>query len=82
MKCTKTMIKIGAAILAVVAIAYIALPQYHALIFSAAPYLLFLLCPLSMMFMMKGMSAHQGGQPSASDVPQNRSPEEEPRPGQ
>jgi hypothetical protein len=57
MKCTKTMVVTGVALLAALALAYTALPQFRTLVVSAGPYLLFLLCPLSMLFMMKGMQS-------------------------
>jgi Protein of unknown function (DUF2933) len=59
MKCnTKTILFTGIGLFAALAAVYVALPQFRALELSAAPFLLFLLCPLSMMFMMKGMSSH------------------------
>ena len=59
MKCTKPMITTGAGLLAVLAIVYVALPQFQTFVLSVAPFLLILLCPLSMVFMMKGMNSHQ-----------------------
>ncbi|RKF35749.1 DUF2933 domain-containing protein [Paraburkholderia fungorum] len=60
MKCTKTMLATGAGLLGVLAVAYIAFPQFQSLVLSLGPYLLFLLCPLSMLFMMKGMNSSRG----------------------
>lgn len=58
MKCdTKTMIKVGVGIGAVLAVAYAMLPAFRALILASAPILLALICPLSMIFMMKSMNA-------------------------
>lgn len=57
MKCTKTMLTTGAVMLAALALAYAALPQFRTLVLSLGPSLLFLLCPLSMLFMMKGMNS-------------------------
>ena len=60
MMCNKqTMIKTGIGLVAVVAIAYAALPQFRVFILGLSPFLLSLLCPLSMFFMMKGMASHQ-----------------------
>jgi ABC-type transport system involved in multi-copper enzyme maturation permease subunit len=80
MKCTKTMLTAGAVILAALALAYAALPQFRALVLSAGPYLLFLLCPLSMMFMMKGMHSNSDRQVAPSDAPQDRLPAAEAQP--
>lgn len=66
MKCTKNMLVIGGIMLAVLAAAYFALPQFRALVVSAGPFLLFLICPLSMFFMMKGMNSHSD-RPTSSD---------------
>ncbi|NYT62799.1 DUF2933 domain-containing protein [Alcaligenaceae bacterium] len=38
-----------------VAIAYAAMPDFRGWILASAPFLFFLLCPLMMFFMMKGM---------------------------
>ena len=80
MKCTKTMLTAGAIILAALALAYVALPQFRALVVSAGPYLLFLLCPLSMMFMMKGMQSNNDRQVASSDTTRERLPAEEAQP--
>ncbi|MFW7342337.1 DUF2933 domain-containing protein [Pollutimonas sp. H1-120] len=53
----KTMIKVGFGLGTLLAIAYFTLPAARELISAAAPFLLFLICPLSMMFMMKGMTS-------------------------
>ena len=58
MKCdTKTMVRTGIGIGAVLVVAYFALPAFRAWIVASAPILLSLICPLSMLFMMKGMNA-------------------------
>lgn len=74
MKCTKTMLATGAVMLAVLAIAYAALPQFRALVVSAAPILLFLLCPLSMLFMMKGMHSHGDHRAPFGNAPKESPP--------
>lgn len=58
MKCdTKTMIKVGLCLGTLLAVAYFTLPAARELISVIAPFLLFLICPLSMIFMMKNMSS-------------------------
>lgn len=58
MKCdTRMMIKTGVGIAVVLAIAYFSLPAARELVTASAPILLALICPLSMIFMMKGMSS-------------------------
>lgn len=52
----KTMIKIAVGIALLLIVGYVAFPQSRTLIAAAAPYLLFLTCPLAMYFMMKGNS--------------------------
>lgn len=74
MKCTKTMLTTGAVILAALMLAYAALPQFRTLVLGAGPFLLFLLCPLSMMFMMRGMNSSRDHQAPPSDTPQDRLP--------
>ncbi len=57
MKCdTKTMLTVGLAVGASLAIAYFTLPAAQQLIAAASPFFLFLVCPLSMMLMMKSMN--------------------------
>ncbi|WP_439673220.1 DUF2933 domain-containing protein (plasmid) [Cupriavidus necator] len=59
MKCnTKTMIAVGVALLAMLAAAYAVWPPIRALVLGIGPYFLLLLCPLSMLLMMKSMGAH------------------------
>ena len=61
MQCdTKTMIKTGLGLGGVVVAAYVFVPDARALIDMAAPFLLFLLCPISMLFMMKSMKSRPG----------------------
>ncbi|WP_083909421.1 DUF2933 domain-containing protein [Caballeronia sp. Lep1P3] len=64
MKCTKTMLATGTLALLALATAYVVLPQLRALIVSAGPFLLFLLCPLSMLIMMISVNSHS--EPAAS----------------
>ncbi|WP_218599168.1 DUF2933 domain-containing protein [Pollutimonas bauzanensis] len=53
----KTMIKIGLGLGAVVAVAYATLPVAREWIAASTPFLFFLICPLMMVFMMKGMQS-------------------------
>jgi Protein of unknown function (DUF2933). len=74
MKCDiKMMLKAGAGLAAVVAVAYATFPAARELITAWAPALFFLICPVMMLFMMKGMqSCHkeQGiTKPQARPVP-------------
>jgi hypothetical protein len=58
MKCdTRMMVRTGVGIAVVLAIAYFTLPGARELVAASAPILLALICPLSMIFMMKGMSS-------------------------
>lgn len=51
----KTMLKIGVAITIPLAIGFIAFPQFRPWLISIAPFAVFLLCPLSMLFMGSSM---------------------------
>ncbi|KLU20499.1 hypothetical protein EOS_41055 [Caballeronia mineralivorans PML1(12)] len=75
MKCTKTMLVTGVALVAVLGLTYAALPQFRVPMLAFAPYLLFLLCPLSMFFMMKGMHSGNDDQHAPARVTsQDRQP--------
>ncbi|SMP72361.1 DUF2933 domain-containing protein [Noviherbaspirillum suwonense] len=66
----KTMLKMGLVMLAVVGITYVALPDFRDWILAASPTLLFLLCPLSMLFCMKMMHSQNGQSCATSDSEQ------------
>ncbi len=51
----KTMLKIGAVIVVPLAVGFIVFPQFRVAILGLAPFALFALCPLSMLFGMKMM---------------------------
>jgi hypothetical protein len=71
MKCdTRMMIKTGVGIAAVLAIAYATLPAARELVTASAPILLALICPLSMIFMMKGMSSCSKQQDAKAENPE------------
>lgn len=58
MQCdTKTMLKVGTGMAAALVIAYFALPAFRTWIIGSAPILLSLICPLAMLFTVKGMSS-------------------------
>lgn len=69
----KTMLKVGLGMLAVVGIAYAALPDFRTWILAASPTLLFLLCPISMLFCMKMMHGQNGQSCSTSNSEQKPS---------
>lgn len=57
MKCdSKTILKAAAGVGIALAIAYFTLPAARAFILAIAPIMLVLVCPLSMLFMMKAMN--------------------------
>ena len=63
MKCDmKTMMKAALGLAVVVAVAYATLPAARGWITASAPFLFFLICPLMMFFMMKGMHSCDKGQ--------------------
>ena len=77
MKCDmKTMLKAGLGLAVLIAVAYAALPDAREWITAASPFLFFLICPLMMFFMMKGMqSGHSDneskkGEPTQMPMPQ------------
>jgi len=55
----KTMFKFGAVITVPLAVGFIFFPQLRSGIVSLAPLALFALCPLMMLFGMKGMSSNK-----------------------
>ena len=50
------MLKIGAAMAILVVAGYFAFPQFHPIILSLAPFAIFAICPVSMIFCMKEMT--------------------------
>lgn len=60
------MVKIGIAIALPLIIGFIAFPQFRVAIFGLAPFALFALCPLGMLFGMKGMMGEKEGKPCSS----------------
>lgn len=56
----KTMLKIGAVIAVPLAVGYIIFPQFRTVIASIAPFAIFAICPLSMLFMGSMMGGKKG----------------------
>lgn len=77
---TKTMIKIAAALGLALLLAYLALPAFHAFVLASAPLLAVLVCPIGMIFMMKGMHAgkHDERAKTRDDTPIALSPPSDP----
>ncbi|PLC48621.1 hypothetical protein CR159_17535 [Pollutimonas subterranea] len=78
MKCDiKTMVKGGLGLAMVIAVAYAVLPAARELIIAVSPFLFFLICPLMMFFMMKGMqSGHSDNESKKGEPAQVPMPEE------
>ncbi|WP_455342534.1 DUF2933 domain-containing protein [Variovorax durovernensis] len=76
---SKTLIKIAVGLGIALAAVYVVLPTSHAFI-RRAPFLLFLVCPIAMIFMMKSMNCTTGEE-RAKDVKGKaaNSPLDEPR---
>lgn len=76
MKCdSKMMVRMAVWLGVGLAVAYFALPAAHALILASAPFLVALICPVAMFFIMKSMngkktdeSAKPGEIPAKSGV--------------
>lgn len=77
MRCdVKTMLKGGLGLAALIAVAYAALPVAREWIVAVSPFLFFLICPLMMLFMMKGMQSYHSdngsekGEPTQAQIPE------------
>lgn len=72
MKCDmKTMLKVALGLGVAIAVAYATLPVAREWIVASAPFLFFLICPLMMVFMMKGMQSCDKGQRTEKDQTDN-----------
>ena len=60
------MLKIGLVIAVPLAVGFIVLPQFKVAIIGLAPLALFAICPLSMIFCMKGMMGDKQGNSCSS----------------
>ncbi|MGX5660873.1 DUF2933 domain-containing protein [Castellaniella ginsengisoli] len=58
----KTMVKAALGLGVAIAVAYATMPAARGWILASVPFLFFLLCPLMMFFMMKGMQSCDEGQ--------------------
>lgn len=68
MKCNaKLMLKVAAGLAVVLALLYVAVPGTQAMIAASAPFLLLLLCPLSMMIMVLAMNGNDGDRSKACE---------------
>lgn len=56
MNCSKNMIRVGAGLATPLFAAYLALPEFRTAIVGLAPFAAALVCPLSMLLMMKMMT--------------------------
>lgn len=68
----KTMLKIGVAIAVPLVLGYIVFPQFRVTIATLAPFALFALCPLGMLFGMKMMSGDKHDQSCPSCGPKSK----------
>lgn len=69
----KTMMKVGVALVVAVAIGYAAVPAIREWLVAFSPFLFLLVCPLAMVLMMRGMSAHDSNStvlPSSGQMPE------------
>lgn len=58
MNCNKkTMLRVGVGLAVVFSIAYFLLPDMRTWLVASAPFLVALICPLAMLFMMKSMGS-------------------------
>lgn len=70
MKCNmRTMVKAGLGLAVLVAVTYAAMPGAREWIAAVSPFLFFLICPLMMFFMMKGMQSCHGDNGSKKSKP-------------
>ncbi len=77
---SKTMIKLAIGLGIALAVAYFTLPEAKAFILASAPILVALICPLAMLFMMKGMTANKKDGNAAPDAYKATSGAEKPTP--
>jgi ribosomal protein RSM22 (predicted rRNA methylase) len=57
MNCTKNMIRVAVGIGTVLVAAYMMFPEFRSAIVGLAPFAVALICPISMLFMMKMMTS-------------------------
>lgn len=85
MKCDmKTMLKAGVGLAVLIAVVYAALPAAREWLTAVSPFLFFLICPLMMFFMMKGMQCGHGdngpkeGNPTQAPMPERTNTRDHP----
>lgn len=69
MNCSKNMIRVGAGLATVLLAAYFALPEFRTAIVGLAPFAVALVCPLSMLLMMKMMTKKPEQEPEKAVAP-------------
>lgn len=75
----------GLGLAALIAVAYAVLPVAREWIAAVSPFLFFLICPLMMFFVMKGMQSCQGdngsknGEPAQVPTPERANAKDHPR---
>lgn len=80
MTCDKsTLLRLGIGAVVLLGAAYVLFPSFQAWIVAAAPVLLLLLCPLMMLFGMRGMHSNMSTTDDTQKVkPIKRNPSDEP----
>lgn len=79
MKCSlKAMAVLAATLLAVLGVAYVAIPAARTVIVAATPILLALICPVTMIATMLGMRGHGASAPEAAPKAEALAPRETP----
>jgi ribosomal protein RSM22 (predicted rRNA methylase) len=80
MNCTKNMLRVGAGIGAGLLVAYLVFPELRAALVALAPIAVVLVCPLSILLMMKMMSSSTPDQKrKLAPIPLDREPVEQDR---
>jgi ribosomal protein RSM22 (predicted rRNA methylase) len=75
MNCTKNMLRVGAGIGAGLLVAYLVFPELRATLVALAPIAVVLVCPLSILLMMKMMSSSKPDQKrKLAAIPLDRKP--------
>lgn len=84
MRCdSKTMLKTACVLCVALAVVYFTVPAAHAFVLGSAPVLLALICPVSMLLMMKAMNGQkkEGGTKAENPGAAPRPAEADPEPG-
>ena len=79
MKCNmKTMFSVAVGLFAAAAFAYFAIPAARELIAASVPLLFALVCPISMLLMMKAMHGNEQAKGGSAETPKTGAPEVQP----